>query len=59
MWRDSGSSAFSLVCSLISQVSVTCEANVSFKDKMLTAYSTHNKDRGTCIVLDSFSLPVS
>lgn len=36
MWSDSGS-AFSLVCSLISQVSVTCEANVSFKDKMLTA----------------------
>lgn len=37
MWSDSGSSAFSLVCSLISQVSVTCEAKVSFKDKIVTA----------------------
>lgn len=40
MWSDSGS-AFSLVCSLISQVSVTCEANVSFKDKMFALTVFH------------------
>lgn len=44
MWSDSGVCAFSLVFSLISQVSVTCGAKISFKDKMLTACFKHDKN---------------